>query len=295
MATASASMRVDQRGTVSVKSRNMMVNMPEVGVWQDAELIDPDGMVDNEKWQWEISPHVTESERVWIAVPGTQSRSYKPVEGDAGKILRMTVTYDDGAGSGKRAISPSTKRVDQPGTVDLSTYTELAVGKEVIATLSDLDEAANEKWQWHSSPKQDQAVWVQALSLVGNAQEQGWPLAYVLAWLSVAGTNSVMPPWVLFQFPEASRMVKKLRDTPCQQPAANGARSATIPPGSLAGGSDSKSSGPSPPTLTALPSRRRLSRRPCWVKTCWRYCPLARASPSAIRCPLCPAMTRRAA
>ena len=159
MATASASMRVDRRGTVSVKSRNMMVDMPEVGVWQDAELIDPDGMVDSEMWRWDRSPYGTESELVWMAIAGAQSSSYKPLEDDAGKILRMTVTYDDGAGSGKRAISLSTERVDQPGTVDLSTYTELAVGKEVIATLSDLDEAGNEKWQWLSSPKQDQAVW----------------------------------------------------------------------------------------------------------------------------------------
>ena len=56
----------------------------------------------------------------------------------------------------------------------------------------------------------------QTVSVVDNAQEQGWPLAYVLAWLSVAGTNSVMPPWVLFQFPAAGRMVKQLRDSPCQ-------------------------------------------------------------------------------
>ena len=159
MATASANMRVDRRGTVSVKSRNMMVDMPEVGVWQDAELIDPDGKKTNQVWRWEISPYGTESERVWMPVPGAQSSSYKPVEGDAGKVLRMTVTYDDGAGSGKRAISLSTERVDQPGTVDLSTYTELAVGKEVIATLSDLDKAARETWQWYRSPKQDQAVW----------------------------------------------------------------------------------------------------------------------------------------
>ncbi len=52
-------------------------------------------------------------------------------------------------------------------------------------------------------------------SLHGSLQEQGWPLAYVLAWLSVAGTNSVMPPWVLFQFPEAGRLLKQLRDKPC--------------------------------------------------------------------------------
>ena len=159
MAAALASMRVDQRGTVSVRSRNMMVDMPEVGVWQDAEIIDPDGMVDNEMWRWDTSPYGTESELVWMAIAGAQSSSHKPVEDDAGKILRVTVTYDDRAGSGKRAISLSTERVDQPGTVDLSTYTELAVGKEVIATLSDLDKAARETWQWYRSPKQDQAVW----------------------------------------------------------------------------------------------------------------------------------------
>ena len=55
-------------------------------------------------------------------------------------------------------------------------------------------------------------------SIIDYTQEQSWPLAYVLAWLSVAGTNSVMPPWVLFQFPEAGRIIKQLRDTPCQQP-----------------------------------------------------------------------------
>ena len=57
-----------------------------------------------------------------------------------------------------------------------------------------------------------------ARSIVEAAGEQAWPMAYVLAWLSVAGTNSVMPPWVLFQFPEASRILKQLRDTPCHQP-----------------------------------------------------------------------------
>ncbi len=55
-------------------------------------------------------------------------------------------------------------------------------------------------------------------SVLGEVEEQEWPLAYVLAWLSVAGTNSVMPPWVLFQFPQAGEMVKRLRDSPCQRP-----------------------------------------------------------------------------
>ncbi len=45
-----------------------------------------------------------------------------------------------------------------------------------------------------------------------------WALAYGLAWLSVAGGDSVMPPWVWHQFPESSRIVRLLRDTPCSDP-----------------------------------------------------------------------------
>ncbi len=45
-----------------------------------------------------------------------------------------------------------------------------------------------------------------------------WSLAYALAWLSVAGGNSVMPPWVRHQFPEAGRLVRRLRDTACTDP-----------------------------------------------------------------------------
>lgn len=48
-----------------------------------------------------------------------------------------------------------------------------------------------------------------------SAETVGWPLAYALAWLSVAGGNSVMPPWVRHQFPAAGKLVRSLRDVPC--------------------------------------------------------------------------------
>ena len=50
------------------------------------------------------------------------------------------------------------------------------------------------------------------------ADRDGWPLAYALAWLSVAGGNSVMPPWVRHQFPAAGRLVRRLRDKACGEP-----------------------------------------------------------------------------
>ena len=61
----------------------------------------------------------------------------------------------------------------------------------------------------------DDGCRVQARQAVEDAGQQGWELAYALAWLSVSGSNSVMPPWVRHQFPGAGRLVKLLRDRPC--------------------------------------------------------------------------------
>ena len=57
-----------------------------------------------------------------------------------------------------------------------------------------------------------------------DADSQDWELAYALAWLSVAGGNSVMPPWVRYQFPGAGRLVRRLRDTACTDPGCDWCR-----------------------------------------------------------------------
>lgn len=41
------------------------------------------------------------------------------------------------------------------------------------------------------------------------------PLAYVLAWLRVSGGNSVLAPWVRYQFPKVGALIRELRDVPC--------------------------------------------------------------------------------
>ena len=42
-----------------------------------------------------------------------------------------------------------------------------------------------------------------------------------------------MPPWVLFQFPQAGRMVKQLRDSPCQRSDCQWCRERHDPAGEL--------------------------------------------------------------
>ena len=63
-----------------------------------------------------------------------------------------------------------------------------------------------------------------AREALAQASRLSWALAYVLAWLSVAGGNSVMPPWVRHQFPEAGRLVRRLRDSVCADPDCNWCR-----------------------------------------------------------------------
>ncbi len=59
------------------------------------------------------------------------------------------------------------------------------------------------------------ACLIHGQEIIVDPDRRGWALAYALAWLSVSGGNSVMPPWVRHQFPEAGRLVRLLRDTPC--------------------------------------------------------------------------------
>ncbi len=60
--------------------------------------------------------------------------------------------------------------------------------------------------------------------IAADARRQPWPLAYALAWLSVCGGNSVMPPWVRHQFPEAGRLVRRMRDQACTAPSCGWCR-----------------------------------------------------------------------
>ena len=70
----------------------------------------------------------------------------------------------------------------------------------------------------------DAACTTQARAAVAEAADTGWALAFALAWLSVSGGDSVMPPWVRHQFPEAGHLVRRLRDTACTDPACGWCR-----------------------------------------------------------------------
>ena len=152
--TSSATERVDRVGTLSVDP-----SPPVAGQAVTATLTDADGMVSNQEWKWERSPRTGAPD--WEEISGGTTATYTPsAEDDGGKILRVSVGYDDAIGTGRSAVSPSTLPVDLLGVVSLSTTTPVA-GELVTATLTDGDgEVLNAVWQWESSPDEDPPEWV---------------------------------------------------------------------------------------------------------------------------------------
>ena len=62
----------------------------------------------------------------------------------------------------------------------------------------------------------DHACKSQLRRAIADAPEHGWALAFAMAWISVSGGKSVMPPWVRHQFPAAAYLVRSLRDDACR-------------------------------------------------------------------------------
>ncbi len=52
-----------------------------------------------------------------------------------------------------------------------------------------------------------------------QTQGQRLALAYALTWLRVAGSNSVLPPWVRLGHPLTGELINRLRETPCHSTA----------------------------------------------------------------------------
>jgi len=52
-------------------------------------------------------------------------------------------------------------------------------------------------------------------SIAGKDTEQQRAFAYALAWLSIAGNNSVLPAWVRYKHPKLAAILDQLRNQPC--------------------------------------------------------------------------------
>ena len=57
-----------------------------------------------------------------------------------------------------------------------------------------------------------------ARELTATAEDSAWSAAYVTAWMSTAGTNSAIPPWVLQHHPDTAALARRLREENLHRP-----------------------------------------------------------------------------
>ena len=84
----------------------------------------------------------------------------------------------------------------------------------LLPTLEEVQAA----WQRATTGKVCVTAQKQVVSTLLSDTQWHKPLAYALAWLGVAGGNSVLPPWVMLSFPKTRQVIAALRDVPCTEP-----------------------------------------------------------------------------
>ena len=128
----------EEDGTVTLS-----LAWPQVGTELTASLSDPDDDVTGLAWQWASADTATGA---FTDIVGAESASYTPVDGDLGKYLQATATYDDGEGSGKSASAVSANATNKAPVfsedlaarlVDENTVAGTDIGTALTATDAD--------------------------------------------------------------------------------------------------------------------------------------------------------------
>ena len=102
----------DRMGTVTLSTQE-----PAVGMAITATLMDADGTISGQMWQWQKSMTLTDMDS-WMDIAGatatgTMTSSYTPAAADVDYHLRATVTYTDAYRSGRTAYSATDNDVDE--------------------------------------------------------------------------------------------------------------------------------------------------------------------------------------
>ena len=109
-------------------------------------------------------------------------------------------------------------------------------------------------------------------------------LAYTLTWLRVAGSNSVLPPWVRLEHPATGELIKRLREVPCDALECSYCRRVHNAREQLRAYFGFDSFARCPRAAREAVSSRRLWRQACEMNPSWRSCPPVAASPFASSC-----------
>ena len=143
---------VDEMGEVTLwAGADALTMAPQVGDTITGAVMDPDGGVTGETWQWArtTTPDMMDS---WMPITGATDAAYMVTAGDTGYYLRVMATYTDAAGTDMAMEdSPATMMVTAMMTVPMfdsetatrevaeNTEASMGIGDPVMGTDADGD------------------------------------------------------------------------------------------------------------------------------------------------------------
>ena len=144
---------VDEPGVVTLwaSATEALTMAPQVGDTITGAVMDPDGGVTGESWQWArtTAPAMVDS---WMPIAGATNAAYMVTEGDTGDYLRVMATYTDAVGTDTAMVySPATMMVTAMMTVPMfesetatrvvaeNTEAGMDIGNPVMGTDADGD------------------------------------------------------------------------------------------------------------------------------------------------------------
>ena len=205
---------------------------PQVGDTITGAVMDPDGGVTGETWQWSrtMTPDMMDS---WMDITDATNAAYMVMEGDTGYHLRVMATYMDAVGTDTdMAYSPATMMVgamaEQMGEVTLRDGTDaLTMAPQVGDTITGLVEdpdggVTGETWQWSRTMTPDMMdSWMdidatEAAYMV-MAGDEGYHLRVMATYMDAVGTDTDMaysPATMMVEAAEEMTLLGRYDTTP---------------------------------------------------------------------------------
>ena len=201
---------VDEPGMVTLwaSPTEELTMAPLVGDTITGLVVDPDGSVTGESWQWSrtTTPDMMAS---WMDIDGETNAAYMVMAGDEGHYLRVMATYTDAVGTDMdMAYSMPTMMVaavvDEPGMVTLWAGTVALtmaplVGDTITGLVVDPDGGVtDETWQWsRTMDTANMSSWMDIedatnAAYMVTADDTGYYLRVMATYTDAAGTDTDM-------------------------------------------------------------------------------------------------------
>ena len=209
MPTMMVTVVVEMMGEVTLWAGDDALTMaPQVGDIITGAVMDPDGGVIGESWQWSRTTDTADMSS-WMDIPGATDAAYTVTADDTGYHLRVMATYTDAVGT-DTAMEYSmptmmvTAVVEMMGVVTLWAGDDALtmapqVGDIITGAVMDPDGGViGESWQWSKTmDTADMSSWMDIQDATGaaytvTAGDTGYYLRVMATYTDAVGTDTAM-------------------------------------------------------------------------------------------------------